>query len=58
VIREGAHVERAVIDDAVEIGRGARVGEAGGEIALVGLRATVADEASVPAGGRYPEDED
>jgi hypothetical protein len=45
-------VERAVLDDAVEVGRGATVGEPGGEIALVGLRA------ALPAGGRYPEPDD
>jgi glucose-1-phosphate adenylyltransferase len=57
VVREGATVERAVIDHSVETGRGATVGAAGGEIALVGLRETVPDEATVPAGGRYPEDD-
>ena len=42
VVRSGAHVVRAVLDDAVEIGRGATVGGSdGGEIALVGLRASV-----------------
>jgi hypothetical protein len=32
------------------------VGEAGGEIALVGLRARVTEDAPVPGGGRLPED--
>ena len=51
VVRGGATVERAVVDQGVDVR--ADVGEAGGEIALVGLEATV--EAPVPAGGRYPE---
>ena len=34
----------------------ADVGAAGGEIALVGLEATV--EEPVPAGGRYPAEDD
>jgi glucose-1-phosphate adenylyltransferase len=56
IVREGATVERAVVDDAVEISRGVGVGEPGGEIALLGLRATVTDD--VPAGGRHPEPDD
>jgi glucose-1-phosphate adenylyltransferase len=56
VVRSGATVERAILDDAVEIARGASIGEAGGEIALVGLRATVDER--VPAGGRFPEDQE
>jgi glucose-1-phosphate adenylyltransferase len=54
VVRSGAVVQRAILDDAVEVRSGATVGEAGGEIALVGLRASVAED--VPAGGRFPED--
>jgi glucose-1-phosphate adenylyltransferase len=54
VVRSGATVERAVIDQAVDVR--ADVGAAGGEIALVGLEATV--EAPVPAGGRYPAEDD
>jgi glucose-1-phosphate adenylyltransferase len=56
IVRSGARVTRAVLDDAVEIGRDVAVGEDGGEIALVGLRATVT--AAVPAGGRFPEVDD
>ena len=52
VVRSGATVERAILDDLVRVERGVRVGEAGGEIALVGLRAKV--EHHVPAGGRFP----
>ncbi len=54
VVRAGATVECAVIDQGVDVR--ADVGAAGGEIALVGLEATV--EAPVPAGGRYPEADD
>ncbi len=53
IVREGAVVERAILDDRVEVGKGVTVGEAGGELALVGLRAKV--EAAVGAGARYPE---
>jgi glucose-1-phosphate adenylyltransferase len=53
VVREGATVERAIVDDFVRIGRGVTVGGADGEIALVGLGAEV--EQDVPAGGRFPE---
>jgi glucose-1-phosphate adenylyltransferase len=56
VVRSGARVTRAVLDDAVEIGRDVAVGEDGGEIALVGLRASVS--AAIPAGGRFPEVDD
>jgi glucose-1-phosphate adenylyltransferase len=55
VVRSGAEVVRAILDDAVEIGRGASVGEDGGDIALVGLRSRVDDESAVPAGGRFPD---
>jgi glucose-1-phosphate adenylyltransferase len=50
-VRAGATVERAVIDQSVDVR--ADVGAAGGDIALVGLEATV--EEPVPGGGRYPE---
>jgi glucose-1-phosphate adenylyltransferase len=56
VVRSGARVERAVLDDAVEVERDVVVGSEGGEIALVGLRASVS--AAVPAGGRFPEVDD
>ncbi len=51
VVRAGATVERAVVDQGVDVR--ADVGAADGDIALVGLEATV--EEPVPAGGRYPE---
>ena len=53
VVRAGATVERAILDDLVHVEPGVTVGGAGGEIALVGLRAKV--EQDVPAGGRFPE---
>jgi glucose-1-phosphate adenylyltransferase len=53
VVRSGATVERAILDDLVRVERGVTVGEAGGEIALVGLRAAV--EQDLPAGARFPE---
>jgi glucose-1-phosphate adenylyltransferase len=56
VVRSGASVQRAVLDDAVEVGGEASVGEAGGEIALVGLRAQVEPGATLPAGARHPEE--
>ena len=55
VVRSGAEVVRAVIDDGVEVCSGATVGEADGEIALVGLRARVPRATAIPAGGRFPE---
>jgi glucose-1-phosphate adenylyltransferase len=54
VVRAGAEVVRAVLDDGVEVAGGATVGATDGAIALVGLGATVAEGASVPAGGRHP----
>jgi glucose-1-phosphate adenylyltransferase len=56
VVRAGATVERAILDDLVRVERDATVGGAGGELALVGLRATV--EHDVPAGGRFPQVDD
>ena len=50
VVRRNARVERAILDDGVDVR--ANVGEAGGEIALVGLRATV--DTSLAAGARHP----
>jgi glucose-1-phosphate adenylyltransferase len=57
VVRAGATVERAIIDDAVEIGADARVGEADGEIALVGMKAVVEAGARLGAGARLPSDD-
>jgi glucose-1-phosphate adenylyltransferase len=47
-------VTRAILDDRVEIGREATVGAAGGELALVGLRAQVEAGSEIPAGARHP----
>ena len=58
IVRAGASVQRAILDDAVEISKGATVGEKQGEIALVGLRAVVEAGASLPAGARFPADDD
>ena len=58
VVRAGATVQRAVVDEDVEVCGGATVGEAEGDVALVGLRATVKDGTRVPAGGRFPEVDD
>jgi glucose-1-phosphate adenylyltransferase len=52
VVRSGARVVRAVLDDAVVVERDVAVGEDGGEVALIGLRASVS--AAVPGGGRFP----
>jgi glucose-1-phosphate adenylyltransferase len=54
-VRAGARVEHAIIDEGVEVGRDAVVGEHGGAIALVGLRAKVEEGARLPAGARMPE---
>jgi glucose-1-phosphate adenylyltransferase len=52
VVRAGARVTRAVLDEGVVVERDVAVGEDGGEVALVGLRASVS--AAIPAGGRFP----
>ena len=52
VVRSGARVVRAVLDDAVVVERDVAVGEDGGEVALIGLRASVS--AAIPGGGRFP----
>jgi glucose-1-phosphate adenylyltransferase len=57
IVRGGARIEDAIVDDAVEVGRDAVVGERGGEIALVGLAAQVPEGTTVPAGGRFPSDD-
>jgi glucose-1-phosphate adenylyltransferase len=56
VVRSGATVVRAVLDDDVEVCDGAVVGAEGGDIALVGMGASVRDQ--VLAGGRYPDVDD
>jgi glucose-1-phosphate adenylyltransferase len=58
VVRADARVDRAVLDERTEVAKGARVGEADGEVALVGLEATVGEGDDVPAGGRFPDVEE
>ena len=55
-VRAGARVTRAVLDEGVVVERDVAVGEDGGEIALIGLRASVS--AAIPGGGRFPVVED
>ena len=55
IVRSGGTVERAILDDGVEVCGGAAVGEAGGEIALVGQRAIVAEGTRLGGGARCPE---
>ena len=54
VVRSGARVVRAIVDEDVEVGADATVGEPDGELALVGE--DVGRGASVGAGGRHPEE--
>lgn len=51
IVRTGATVRNAIIDDHVDVR--ANVGERDGDIALVGLRATVEDD--LPSGARFPK---
>ena len=46
-----------MLDDGVEIGSGACVGEPDGAIALVGMRAKLSAEQVVAAGARFPEED-
>ena len=55
-VAAGATVRRAVLDDGVVVGAGAVVG-GDGDLALVGRRAEIEGQGTVPAGGRYPEPE-
>jgi glucose-1-phosphate adenylyltransferase len=50
IVHAGSRVQRAILDDNVQVR--ADVGEAGGEIALVGLRAVV--ESPLGPGARFP----
>ena len=54
VVRSGATVIRAVLDDRVEVCGGVTVGADGGDIALVGMAAKVVED--LPAGARSPAD--
>ena len=53
VVRAGARVERAILDDGVEVQ--GDVGEADGEIALVGKRAVVGKDVRLGGGARFPD---
>ena len=55
VVRSGARVERAILDDRVEVGADARVGARDGDITLIGLAERIAPGAEVPAGARVPD---
>ncbi len=55
VVRAGATVERAILDDGVEVGKDATVGERDGEIALVGRGARIEDGARLGGGARFPD---
>jgi glucose-1-phosphate adenylyltransferase len=52
VVRRGARVTRTVLDDGVEVGEGAHVGEAEGELCVVGQRARVAAGDHLAAGAQ------
>jgi glucose-1-phosphate adenylyltransferase len=52
VVFAGARVERAIVDERVSIGADARVGDADGELALVGRGAQITEGSAVDAGGR------
>jgi glucose-1-phosphate adenylyltransferase len=58
VVRAGATVERAILDDGVEVCGDASVGESGGDIALVGRRATVEPGTRLGGGARFPDPDD
>jgi glucose-1-phosphate adenylyltransferase len=58
IVRRGARVERAILDDRVEVCQDAVVGGADGDIALVGLQAVVEAGERLPAGARFPELDD
>ena len=55
IVRSGTVVERAILDDAVEIGSDSRIGEAGGEIAVIGQRATIEAGTTLASGARFPD---
>ena len=52
VVRSDAVVERAIVDADAEVGAGACVGDADGEITLVGQRARIPRDGVVEAGER------
>ena len=52
-IGPGARVVRSIIAEGAKIGAGAHIGQAEGDIAVVGINVKVAAESSVPAGAQY-----
>ena len=52
VVRERASVERAVLDERVEVGAGARVGRREGEIVAVGMGGSIGEDEEVSPGAR------
>jgi glucose-1-phosphate adenylyltransferase len=59
VVRAGARVVRAVVDERADIGSGAQLGEAGGEVALVGRGESIEPGSRHGGGARIPtKDED
>ena len=57
IVRAGATVERAILDDGVEVGKKATVGERDGEIALIGRGARIDDGARLGGGARFPDED-
>jgi glucose-1-phosphate adenylyltransferase len=58
VVRKGAVVRRAILDDGVVVGPEARVGGGSeGEVALVGRAVELSAGTVVPPGGRLPEED-
>lgn len=58
VVRSGAMVHCAILDDRVDVRRGASVGESGGEVALIGLQAVIDEGAVLGSGARLPEQDE
>jgi glucose-1-phosphate adenylyltransferase len=52
VVRAGATIDRAVLDIHVEVGPGAKVGEADGDLAVVGQRIKIPAQGRIPPGAR------
>jgi glucose-1-phosphate adenylyltransferase len=52
VVRAGAKVERAILDAEVEVGEGAAVGAAEGDLALVGMRVKIPARKRIEPGAR------
>ncbi len=57
VVRASATIDRAILDIHVEVGPGAKVGEAGGDLAVVGQRIKIPAQGRVAAGARVEPEE-